>query len=167
MDQTRLKTATATNGHGHGPDQLAADLLAAEDGRGSLSHLAQIDAKTAMIAGHERIHVLPLTVAVYVPSTEDGRTISQSEFAKRTDQTARRLSDLFGGCTVIPAGGYWIDGHGQLIHERINIARAATDPATLAGHYDHLVDLIGQYGRSWRQDTMAADIAGQLILIDT
>ncbi len=154
MEQTRLKTAT--NGHERPAGPIA---RAAAD--------PVIAAAIAATAAHEGITVLPLAVAIYVPSTEDGRPIAQTEFAKRTDQTARQLSAMFGGCTVIPAGGYWIDPNGQLIHERINIARAATDPATLAAHYDPLVDLIGQYGRYWRQTTMAADIGGQLLLIDS
>ena len=107
------------------------------------------------------------SLAVYVPSTTRGQTkIPQSEFSQRTDRIILLMVDLFGGSTVLPAIGYWRNEAGIMINERINIVRSATDPITLADHYQTVVDTMITNGRSWYQDVIGLELNGSFIMID-
>lgn len=113
------------------------------------------------------IQVLEAVLTVYVPSTaRENEIISQRDFTARTDDIGRHLCRVFGGCTVIPAVGYWLNEAGIMIHERINLARSQTKPDHLAEHYDDIVDMAMSYGRLWHQEAMALSVNGTLITID-
>lgn len=106
-------------------------------------------------------------VTLYVPSTgKDQKIISQGDFNDRTEQTAKQLSKLFGGATVTYGSGYWLDNAGRLICERINLVTAQTDPASLAEHYDRILDLAVKLRAYWQQESIALNIDGSLLLID-
>lgn len=112
---------------------------------------------------------LPDRISLYVPSTagsNGNEPIPDHEFGDRTDRVCRLFADLFGGCTVTYSAGYWIDGSGSLIHERINVVTAATDPGTLADTYSQIVDLAVRYGQYWQQQSIVLDVNGDLTLIN-
>lgn len=112
---------------------------------------------------------LPDRISLYVPSTagsNGNEPIPDREFTSRTDTICRLFADLFGGCTVTYSAGYWIDGSGSLIRERINVVTAATDPATLADNYSRIVDLAVRYGQYWQQQSICLDVNGDLTLIN-
>ena len=112
-------------------------------------------------------HEATATLAVYVPSTTRGQTkIDQREFNERTDRIIVMLVDMFGGSTVIPAIGYWRNEAGTVINERINIVRSATDPITLADHYQTVIDNMIKNGRSWYQEVIGLELNGSMIMID-
>ena len=105
-------------------------------------------------------------LAVYVPSTEDtDQPIPQQEFTDRTDRISRFLSRLFGGVTVIPSAGYWIDPGDRLIYERINIVQSAMGPADLAEHLDTVFGAMTRYRDIWRQTAVTLDVNGIMIMI--
>ncbi len=113
------------------------------------------------------IQALEAVLTVYVPSTaRENKIVSQQDFTARTDDIGRFLCHTFGGCTVIPGIGYWLNEAGILIHERINLARSQTKPDQLAEHYDSIVDMAISYGRLWYQEAMAINVNGTMITID-
>lgn len=61
-------------------------------------------------------------VDVYVPTTRDRSTpLSADEAEKAVKETARFLSQLFGGATTISGKGMWLSQDGSLITEPVTI----------------------------------------------
>lgn len=106
-------------------------------------------------------------LAVYVPSTVQGdQPVGQSEFTDRTDKIGRILSRLFGGATVTPAAGYYIEpDSNRLIYERINIVTSHVTKPALTEHLDTVIKTAKQYRDLWQQTSIALGINDTMILI--
>lgn len=70
-------------------------------------------------------------VAIYVPSTRHGEPITDAEHQKAVELVAADWSRGFGGCTAIPATGYWKSPELGLIPEKITIVKSFYDLATV------------------------------------
>ena len=162
-------TATATNGteghEGHGKKWIIDTGSRLIDlGEGKHISLGEF---TRAIAHHDMITAMTATVSFYVPSTKgDQRAIDQRAFQNRTDIIARLFARLFGGSSVTFGAGYWFDDDGRLVTERINVVTSTTDPGTLAGHYEKVIDQALAYGQLWDQNAVMVDVNGTALLID-
>jgi hypothetical protein len=66
-------------------------------------------------------------VAVYVPSTYNVNQVLTNEAAERVvGETARFLSQLFGGATSQTATGYYVASDGTLVTEEVTIVYSYT-----------------------------------------
>lgn len=106
-------------------------------------------------------------LAVYVPSTIDtDQPVDQQEFTNRTDTISRFMSRLFGGVTVIPGAGYWLDPDtDRLIYERVNIVTSHLSILALSEHLDTVIGAIEQHRDLWRQTAVSVAINDTMILI--
>ena len=106
-------------------------------------------------------------LAVYVPSTVQGdQPVDQQEFTNRTDKISRYLSRLFGGVTVTPAAGYYVDPDSdRLIYERINVVTSHVSTPALSEHLDTVFTAVKQYRDLWQQTSIALGINDTMILV--
>ncbi len=67
-------------------------------------------------------------VAIYVTSTRNGgEPIDPLQHQALVDEVCKQFSHIFGGCTEIPATGYWESETKGLIKERVVIVKSYHD----------------------------------------
>jgi len=67
-------------------------------------------------------------VSIYVPNTQGTNGIVNSDKRARIlDDTARQLSNAFGGATAQDATGYYVSEAGELVTETVTIVKAYHD----------------------------------------
>lgn len=104
-------------------------------------------------------HVLKIYVPVYDPLEKVAETLDFSH------QTAMLLSHLFGGCTVSPSNGYWINNTGELVEDKINIVYSFTDEDTLSLYRDVVENFCKEIKKELSQDAISLEIDGILNFI--
>jgi hypothetical protein len=106
-------------------------------------------------------------IAFYVPSTvQIDLSVSDLEAAKRAEDIAAAMADLFGGATIYPdLIGAWLDSNGRLILEKITKVTSFATAADVAQHYDRLLALAAEKRRTWKQESIALEVDNSLILV--
>jgi len=105
--------------------------------------------------------IKPLTrkIAIYVPSTYGESTLPEDYHNHFRDQTAKALSQLFGGATSIKSEGLWANDKGHLIRESVYIVYAYTDD--INDYQDEEIYWLA----IWLKETLLQDCIG--VEIDT
>lgn len=86
--------------------------------------MSGIEAKDADTIRYEPIMSRSQKVRFYVPIEKDGA-------AEVVDEVVKRLADLFGGATQLPAKGAYVMNDGELCYENVALVESfATDMET-------------------------------------
>lgn len=112
----------------------------------------------------ERANVLclPLSCAVYVPSTMHGSQPARREDVDRVlTLVMDRMIELHGGCTVITTlGGYKLD-NGTIVKEQVQIVRSAAT----AIDADQIIGLAELVAKLMDQESVAIELNGEVNLV--
>ena len=108
--------------------------------------------------GEERTGVVEITI----PGTRDGNILlTKEEQQTLIDETARFLSGRFGGATVIPAQGFWLDRDNQLVREPVTLAISYSIDGELSkADIQSVIDYAQQLKRRMGQEAVLIRING-------
>lgn len=111
----------------------------------------------------EKFMKLASKVTVYVPATVDVNKAADN--TKQVEQTAKVLSECFGGATVTPAVGYYMSETGELVTEKTTVVFAYADTAALEQHIDRVIQLCVDIKREMKQESVGLEINGEMYFI--
>jgi hypothetical protein len=112
--------------------------------------------------------VLPIEMAVYVPSTKGAdETISQMEFMSRIKETEEYLSELFGGYSKVDIdGGYVSETKGLIKEDVAKVVAFSQDADFLSNKLPRLIQRIVLWCKDWTQESIGFELEGDLFYID-
>jgi hypothetical protein len=112
--------------------------------------------------------VLPIELAVYVPSTKGAdETIEQNEFRNRVLETEKYLSELFGGYSKVDIDGGYVSETKGLINEDVaKVVAFSQDENFLSNKLPRLIKRITMWCDEWTQESIGFEIEGDLFYID-
>ena len=97
--------------------------------------------------------ILPIQFAIHVPSTNYDQDISEPAFKKRIENTAKELSNRFGGDTAIRGkGDYTSDG--KLIREDVAVIESSMTEADYKKNKRAISNFIKEKQKKWKQETI-------------
>ena len=103
--------------------------------------------------------------AIYVPSTIDGNKAASGLAEKMVEQTAARLSELFGGATISLAAGAWMSAEHGLIREQITIVYSYCTAEQLDQHTDEVIEIAEHIKEEMRQEAVSVEINNALYFV--
>ncbi|MBN1682821.1 hypothetical protein JW865_04640 [Candidatus Bathyarchaeota archaeon] len=96
---------------------------------------------------------LPIQFSINVPSTNYDKKISVEAFRKRAENTAKELSNKFGGDTAIKGkGDYTSDG--KLIREDVVIIESSMTTADYEKKKSEIENFIKEKKKEWNQESI-------------
>jgi ribosomal protein L39E len=112
--------------------------------------------------------VLPIEMAVYVPSTKGAdETISQMEFMSRIKETEEYLSELFGGYSKVDIdGGYVSETKGLIKEDVAKVVAFSQDDDFLTNKLPRLIQRIVLWCKDWTQESIGFELEGDLFYVD-
>ena len=111
----------------------------------------------------ENLFTLNHKLTVYVPSTVDiDKAVDNTQ---QVNDTARLLSECFGGATSSPAVGYWCSPSAGLVRENTTVVFAYAAENALQEHIETVIDWCAALRESMKQDAVALEIDGQMYFI--
>jgi ribosomal protein L39E len=112
--------------------------------------------------------VLPIEMAVYVPSTKGAdETISQMEFMSRIKETEEYLSELFGGYSKVDIdGGYVSETKGLIKEDVAKVVAFSQDDDFLSNKLPRLIQRIVLWCKDWTQESIGFELEGDLFYVD-
>ena len=112
--------------------------------------------------------VLPIEMAVYVPSTKGADiTIEQNEFHNRVFETEKYLAELFGGFSKVDINGGYVSQEKGLIKEDVaKVVAFSQDEDFLSNKLPRLIKRITMWCDEWTQESIGFEIEGDLFYID-
>lgn len=111
----------------------------------------------------EKLISLHHKVTVFVPATVGvNKTVDN---AQQVDDTARLLSECFGGATSSPAVGYWNSGAVGLVKENTTVVFSYASETDLSHHLGSVLDWCAALRVSMQQENVALEIDGQMYFI--
>jgi hypothetical protein len=112
------------------------------------------------IAGAE---ILPVKMAIYVPSTIKDRSISQEQWQKRIQQTVKFLN-IFGGSTRERGTGSWNSGQ-KVIDEQVMIVESFAKVKDYNKAKKSIVRWLKSKKKEWGQIALSFEFEDDLILV--
>ena len=112
--------------------------------------------------------VLPIEIAVYVPSTKGAdEIIDQNEFRNRILETEKYVSDLFGGYSKVDIDGGYVSETKELIKEDVGkVVAFSQDKDFLSNKLPRLIKRITMWCDEWTQESIGFELEGDLFYID-
>jgi hypothetical protein len=112
--------------------------------------------------------VLPIEIAVYVPSTKGAdEIIDQNEFRNRILETEKYVSDLFGGYSKVDIDGGYVSETKGLIKEDVGkVIAFSQDKDFLSNKLPRLIKRITMWCDEWTQESIGFELEGDLFYID-
>lgn len=112
--------------------------------------------------------VLPIEMAVYVPSTKGAdEIIEQNEFRNRVFETEKYLAELFGGFSKVDINGGYVSQEKGLIQEDVaKVVAFSQDADFLSNKLPRLIKRITMWCDEWTQESIGFEIEGDLFYID-
>lgn len=104
-------------------------------------------------------------VAVYVPGTAGPATNDEKLAERMTEETAARLSELFGGATISSAAGAWVSEAFGLIREQVNIVYAFGAPEDVNKNAAAIMEIVQRVKSEMAQEAVSVEIGGALYLV--
>jgi len=102
---------------------------------------------------------LPLQFSIVVPSTDYDKKISAREMKARVEETAKELSNRFGGDTAIRGkGDYTSDG--KLISEDVVVVEASMTEEDYKKNKPAIEAFIKEKQKEWKQETIGYNFEG-------
>lgn len=102
-----------------------------------------------------------MRIAIYIPTDID-------EISAYVEGIAQRLSETFGGCTIVPnCRGFWISKENKLLKDKIAIAIAYTSDSfdTHPANYRRLINIVFDIKRDLKQESVAYTIDNQIYFV--
>lgn len=96
---------------------------------------------------------LPIQFSIHVPSTEYDKKISSEAFNNRVKETAKELSEKFGGDTAIRGKGDYTS-EGKLIREDVVIIESSMTKKDYKKNKKAIEELIKQKRKDWEQESI-------------
>ena len=82
----------------------------------------------AMASRYTLLPLSPSSFRVFVPSTQGlGGALSLLDQTRVVEGMARMLAEMAGGCTAIPAQGFYVSDSGRLVRESVTILQSFLD----------------------------------------
>ena len=106
---------------------------------------------------------LPIECVIYVPSTQgvDGK-ITEEEFKKRRDETARILVNLFGGCRESIVNGRYVDDDGEVVLEEVAAVTGFGEAEDYATKRQQFLEWLLAKKAEWGQEAIGFEFEGDL-----
>ena len=97
--------------------------------------------------------ILPIQFAIHVPSTNYDKKISEPAFKKRIENTAKELSNRFGGDTAVRGkGDYTSDG--KLIREDVVVIESSMTEDDYKKNKRAIGNFIKEKQKKWKQESI-------------
>lgn len=113
---------------------------------------------------HSQSTKLPLQLAITVPSTTDkDEKVSSAEMDKRVKETAKELSNRFGGDTAIKGVGDYTT-EGKLIRENVIIIESSMTRKDYEKNKPAIESFIKKKHKEWKQDTIGYKFEGDFYI---
>ena len=107
-------------------------------------------------------------IVVYVPSTDYDKTVSSSKLQRRLNQTAKFLSDEFGGSTIVSGTGSWYDTQNKkLIKERVVKVESFSPMSVFAHERKKVQDFLAKKVKQWKQHEVAFEFESPKVSSNT
>ena len=111
---------------------------------------------------HDENLVLSNSVSVYVPSAIGDKPFDNSLY---TEAIAGILSKLFGGATVHPSVGYWIDDVGKVTKEPVSIVQSFGTAEAIKKHSLAIAALANYLKSVLEQEAISVEINNKLHVV--
>jgi hypothetical protein len=111
----------------------------------------------------EKFMKLASKVTVYVPATMDVN--KETDNTEQVEQTAKVLSECFGGATVTPAVGYYVSNTGELVTEKTTVVFAYADTDALNKNVVRVIQRCVDIKREMKQESVGLEINGEMYFI--
>lgn len=102
----------------------------------------------------ERATELPIQLAIYVPSTQGDRKLTQEEYTERVNAVEKEMSSKFGGDTSVKAQGDYVSSDGNLVKENISIVEVSMTNKDYAKNRNAVNRYLTQKRGEWHQETI-------------
>lgn len=112
----------------------------------------------------EEVNVLPIQVAVVVPSTTGQSVVRKDEWEDRIEATKTWMSNRFGGDTTVRGSGDYVGEDGLLIEEPVAIVEAGMSMDTYVEEHEAFADFIERKREEWEQDTVMYRVEDRIFI---
>ncbi|MBW4494156.1 MAG: hypothetical protein KME26_13925 [Oscillatoria princeps RMCB-10] len=102
-------------------------------------------------------------VAIYVPTTVDVNVPADTSL--HVEQTLQLMAQLFGGATWSEQEGLYMSNVAGMVREKSIVVRSNTTTEVLYRHLPTLVGFVGELQYQLRQETMAMELDGEMLLL--
>ncbi|WP_017716232.1 hypothetical protein [Kamptonema formosum] len=102
-------------------------------------------------------------VAIYVPTTVDVNVPADTSL--HVEQTRQLMTQLFGGATWNEQDGAYMSDVAGMVREKSIVVRSNTTTEVLDRHFLTLVGFVGELQYQLRQETMAMELDGEMLLL--
>ena len=102
-------------------------------------------------------------LTIYVPSTININ--EEIDTTKQINETASKLSELFGGATSTAASGYWLSPSAGLVKENTTMIFAYCREAELEKYLDDVIAHCEKLKQELSQDAIALELNGKMYFI--
>jgi CRISPR-associated protein Cmr2 len=102
-------------------------------------------------------------VAIYVPTTVDVNVPADTSL--HVEQTLQLMAQLFGGATWSEQEGLYMSNVAGMVREKNIVVRSNTTTEVLYRHLPTLVGFVGELQYELRQETMAMELDGEMLLL--
>lgn len=109
-----------------------------------------------------------MRIEIYIPSKIGVNFVSIKEREKYLRALALRVSEKFGGCTLIPTcKGFWINGKKQLEEDEITIILVFTEETTLnlKLNYDSFIAMLFYIKHDLKQKALAYSVDNKMLFV--
>jgi len=114
----------------------------------------------------DNIMELPIKTAIFVPSTEEDRSVSRGTFLKRIKETRTFLDKTFGGSTRMKGVGSWeSEKSNKIIDENIVIVESYSTKPNYLKNDQLLRDFIQKKLKTWKQQAISVEYKNKLYII--
>jgi len=107
---------------------------------------------------------LPVSMAVYVPSTRFDKKVSEKEFNARIKETEKMLSTFFGGATRLRGRGSYVEKE-ELIQEEVAVVECFATAAAWRKNKARLRRWLLKKQREWQQYSIGFELEGDMTLV--
>jgi hypothetical protein len=113
----------------------------------------------------DEVDVSPIQMAVYVPSSNFDKKISDAEFQKRIKETYSFLNRAFGGTTRVRGIGSWYNDGNKLVNEKVAIVETFAKIKDYKQAQNKLKAWLKQKRKEWKQWALSFEFENDLYFI--
>lgn len=110
-----------------------------------------------------KVEVLGRSVGIVVPTTVDAIVPADTSF--HAEQTKQYMAEWFGGVSCLEQEGLYISSSWGLIREQTIVVRSFATTEALHQHFPLLLHFVGYLQRQLRQESMAVELDGKMLLL--
>lgn len=102
-------------------------------------------------------------IEIIVPGTVDVST--QFDTTKYVKETARKMSEMFGGASVRNVDGYWISDTEGLVEEHNRVVYSNCDENSLDKYIDDVLAICSDLKTELKQECVALSVDGEMYFV--